>query len=143
MRGSSALLAAADTAIQCRRTRDGMTASVVKQKNSSDGQRMHFALEAELDSAVLAESAASQSIDADGFRPTVLMERVSKFLETATEDVSLRTIRGRDGVTGKSEYIAVAVERLADEGFVAKTAGPRGALYRSLAPFREGDYATE
>jgi AAA domain len=136
MRGSSALLAAADTAIQCKRTRDGMTATIVKQKNAADGQCLHFTLEPEGDSAVLVETSAP-SANGDGFRPTVLMERGSRYLES-NANASLRSIR--TGVGGKVDYIDLAIQRLIDEGFVETSTGPRGATWhRSLAPFREAE----
>ena len=137
MRGSSALLAAADTAIQCKRTRAGMDATIVKQKNSADGQRLHFAIESELDSAVLVESAGGPSVSGDGFRPTVLMTRVSHYLESNT-DASLRSIR--TAVGGKVDYVDLAIQRLIDEGHVDTSTGPRGAtLHRSIAPFEESE----
>jgi AAA domain len=133
MRGSSALLAAVDTAIQCKRTRAGMTATILKQKNGPDGQRMHFGIEPEGDSAVLVE-AFGPCATGDGFRPTLLMGRVSRYLES-NADASLRSIR--TAVGGKVDYIDLAVQRLIDEGLVETSTGPRGAtLHRSLALFQ-------
>ena len=137
MRGSNALLAAVDTAVECRRTHGGITATVIKQKNAPDGERLHFTLDPELDSAVLVESSVDLSAGADGFRPTVLMTRVSRFLE-GNADASIRAIRAAK--LGRAEYVDIAVGRLVAEGFVSTTPGPRGAtLHRSLAPFQEGD----
>ena len=62
----------------------------------------------------------------DGFRPTVLMGRVSAFLEKQTEPVSLRTIENA-GLGKSREWIRKAVEALAAEGYVTETPGPRRA----------------
>lgn len=72
----------------------------------------------------------------DEFRPTGYMERVSRQLETAPDPLSIRAIR--KVVSGKTQYVAAALERLIDEGFVAVETGPRNAvLHRSIKPFRE------
>lgn len=133
MRGSSAILGAVDTAIECSRTRAGVLAVVTKQKNGADGQRLHFDLEAEGNSCVLVESAPSA--EADAFRPTVLMERVSRHLEASPAAASLRAIRA--AVPGRAEYIAVALDRLVAEGHAVAEDGARGAtLHRLVNPFR-------
>lgn len=133
-RGSIVLLTAADTAIECRRTRTGITTVVEKQKNGPDGQRMHFGIETVGDGAVLVESALSSS--EDGFRPTLLMERVSRYLE-GTNDANLRAVRG--AIQSNAGYVDKAVRCLVDEGFVTTTTGPRGAVLHSIVtPFRDG-----
>jgi hypothetical protein len=138
-RGSIVLLTAADTAVECRRTRSGITAVVEKQKNGPDGQRLHFSLDPQGDSAVLVGSALPGS--EDGFRPTVLMERVSRYLEGSAE-ANLRAVRG--AIQSNAGYVDKAVRCLIDEGFVTTSTGPRGAiLHRSVTPFRDdnGDAA--
>jgi hypothetical protein len=135
MRGGNVLLAAADTTVECKRTREGVSAVITKQRNGSDGQRMHFRLDPEGDSVVLVESESGTAVDA--FRPTGLMERVSRYLET-TSEATLRTIR--TAVAGKAEYVDLATKCLADEGFVTTKASSRGAtLHTSVKPYREGN----
>lgn len=74
--------------------------------------------------------------ESDIWRPTFLMERVSRLLELATEPLSQRVLEA--GVTGKAANVRAAARVLVDEGYVSKEAGPRGAsLYRSVSPFRE------
>ena len=69
------------------------------------------------------------------FRPTVIMERVSKTLEGAPAPLSARAVRGQ--TTGKVETVAIALELLVAEGYVAAEAAGRGAvMHRSLRPFR-------
>jgi AAA domain len=135
MRGSNVLLAAADTTVECKRTREGMTAIVTKQRNGADGQRIHFRLDPEGDCVVLVESESGTVVDA--FRPTVLMERVSRYLET-TSDAGLRSIRM--AVPGKHEYVDLALKCLVDEEFVTTKSGPRGAsLHTSIKAFRDAE----
>jgi hypothetical protein len=135
MRGSNVLLAAADTTVECRRTREGATAIVSKQRNGPEGQRMHFRLDPEGDSVVLVESECGTAVDA--FRPTVLMERVSRYLE-ATSDANLRSVR--TAISSKSEFVDLALRCLVDEGFVTTKSGARGAtLHTSVSPFREAN----
>ena len=65
------------------------------------------------------------------FRPTVLMERVSKYLEAAPMPVTQRNVER--GVTGKGTGIRIALECLAEEGYV--TLDRTG--YHSIKPYRE------
>ena len=133
MRGSNVLLAAADTTVECKRTREGATAIVTKQRNGPDGQRMHFKLDPEGDSVVLV--ASDVGTVADAFRPTVLMERVSRYLEV-TSDANLRSVR--TAISSKSEFVDLAIRCLVDEGFVTTKSGQRGAiLHTSVTPFRD------
>lgn len=60
------------------------------------------------------------------FRPTTLMERVSRFVEVNPES-SGRTIRDR--VTGKERSVLDALALLVEEGHLAVTDGVRGKLH--------------
>ena len=74
--------------------------------------------------------------DGETFRPTLLMERVSRFLETQAEAVSVNTIVRE--VRGKREWVLAAVERLIEEGYAKSSDGPRGSrLIESLLPYRQ------
>lgn len=73
------------------------------------------------------------------FRPTVLMERVSRWLEVHPHS-SQRAIR--DEVEGRAQHIATALDVLLEEGFVRVVAGARGAQNHVVDnPFRESDDA--
>ena len=73
--------------------------------------------------------------DDDEFRPTVLMERVSRHLEGQGAPVSQRTVK--QDVEGKDRHLAEAIRILIDEGFVTPTNGPRGAkLLTPKRPYR-------
>lgn len=62
----------------------------------------------------------------DTFRPTVLMQRVSAFLQEQTEPVSLTTVE--NNVQGKSrDWIRKAVQALIDDGYISESRGSRGA----------------
>jgi hypothetical protein len=80
---------------------------------------------------------ADQSRDEQGeFRPTGLMERVSRYLELRSQPQSLKSVETE--VTGKAQYVRVAVERLLAEGYAVESEGPRGArLVQTLRVFRE------
>jgi hypothetical protein len=70
------------------------------------------------------------------FRPTALMERVSRYLEGMIEPVSGRVVT--DNVSGKAPVIRTALDVLVDEEFVARSPGPRGAyMHTSLNGYRQ------
>jgi hypothetical protein len=70
-----------------------------------------------------------------GWRPTRLMEQISKFLETQDGPASVRLIN--KGVHGRAEYKTEALEALVADGFASRSPGPRGAnLHLSVRPFR-------
>lgn len=94
---------------------------------TSDGERCSWRLEAD------------RSRDEEGaFRPTGLMERVSRYLELHAEPQSLNAIEA--DVTGRAKYVRVAVERLVAEGYALESEGPRGArLVQTVRAFREDD----
>ena len=70
------------------------------------------------------------------FRPTGLMEKVSKRLERSQEPLSQKDATidlGR-----KAEHARTALGLLIKEGYVTKETGPRGAhLHKSLRPYRQ------
>lgn len=79
---------------------------------------------------------AVETDDEHPFRPTVLMEKVSRYLEGQLEAVRIGDVK--DTITGKAEYVVEAVRILVDEGFVSESIGARGSrLLESISPFRE------
>jgi hypothetical protein len=81
---------------------------------------------------------AARAESAGTFRPTVLMERVSEYLEGAIEGASQRNIR--TDVTGKADYIKAAIECLLADGYIA--IAPRqgrggGSVYVSVRAYRK------
>lgn len=70
------------------------------------------------------------------FRPTVYMERVSRWLESNPGASRRET---KVGVVGKSEHVATATDVLIDEGWIIAIPGLRGASNLSVVrPFRDG-----
>jgi NrS-1 polymerase HBD domain len=80
------------------------------------------------------------SVGEDGeFRPTHLMEKVSRYLELrAPEPCSRRQIE--EDVTGKRDALRAAIDQLVAEGFAVEFPGERGArLVKSEKAYRETD----
>lgn len=77
-----------------------------------------------------------RSHDGAEFRPTVLMERVSRKVEPEFEVVSKNWIE--ENVTGNRDAVRLAIDVLVEEGFLEESRGSRGArLFRSARPYRE------
>lgn len=69
------------------------------------------------------------------FRPTVLMEKISRFIEE-NDQCTFRAIKER--VTAKDNLLRTAIGLLVTEGFVSRIDGPRGSkLHHSIALYRE------
>jgi hypothetical protein len=80
-------------------------------------------------------AATAESPDAT-WKPTALMEKVSRYLELQSDAVSRSQI-SRD-VTGKREYVLSAIDHLIADGHAAETDGPRKArLVVSLTSYRD------
>ena len=80
---------------------------------------------------------AGEAAKALPFEPTRLMEKVSNHLAVQTEAVSKTRIA--DAVTGRREYVLLAVDRLIARGHATVETGDRGAqLVRFATPFQEG-----
>lgn len=70
------------------------------------------------------------------FRPTGLMQKVSRYLETCPEGASGRDVATAIG--GKAEYVRTALATLVDEGFVATAEGAkRAVIHRFVRAYRE------
>lgn len=71
------------------------------------------------------------------FRPTHLMEQVSRFVE----DSDLCTGRNiTDHIRGKTTHVRAAIDRLIEEGYISPIAGPnRSTLHHSVAVYRESE----
>lgn len=70
------------------------------------------------------------------FRPTHLMEKVSRFLQLIPDGATGRAIRKE--VSGNVKAVLTATERLAEEGYISCQSGPRNAvIYRHVRPYTE------
>ena len=67
---------------------------------------------------------------ADTFRPTALMEKVSRALEAVQEPLSFRGVDER--VPGKQQHKVQALDVLVAEGYVERTPGARNAKLHTL-----------
>ena len=74
------------------------------------------------------------------FRPTRLMEKVSRYVAAhGTEERPSRNAV-EEAVTGKRDYVRQAIDLLVAEGFLEEQEGPRGARQlRSVKPYAEPD----
>lgn len=71
------------------------------------------------------------------FRPTALMERISRYIE-ANDQCTFTDIK--DAVSGKDKWLRDAITLLVHEGFVARIDGARRAkLHHSIAQYRENE----
>jgi hypothetical protein len=72
------------------------------------------------------------------FRPTNLMEKVSRYLEHSDKPRSRKAIE--ENVRGKAEYVRTAIAALIDDGYAIDFTGDHGAkLVKLETPFREHD----
>jgi len=80
-----------------------------------------------------------QSHTEDGrFRPTVLMQKVSIYLELHGGPASTNEIK--KSVTGKDKAVDTALQTLVEDVYVKQEQGPRRAvLYTSIRPYREDE----
>jgi hypothetical protein len=103
----------------------GTTAAIVDVTSTADRIELYFHL------------TDAQEAEAKGerFRPTVLMERVSRYLEEHPGASGRNII---DDVPGKTGALREAVAALIDERHVEVENGPRGALWHHVVnPYRE------
>jgi AAA domain len=82
-----------------------------------------------------------QPSDADGWRPTALMEKVSRYLESITtssegrDELPRSTVESE--VKGRAEFVRRAMDELIATGYAAERPGAKRArLIRSIRPFR-------
>ena len=109
------------------------------REHASGGKRIaELHLISEPDGSVLAELRAPEATGPAGtFRPTVLMERVSRHLEDNPDGSSVRDVQG--AVQGKTDAKRQALECLVTDGYAERIPGARGShLHTSLKPYREG-----
>jgi hypothetical protein len=72
------------------------------------------------------------------FRPTTIMETVSRFVEGNAAS-TVRQIR--EAVTGNNRAVGVALDLLVAEGFIQLQVDGRKRLHTSIQPFREAENA--
>lgn len=83
--------------------------------------------------------AGTASTNEGGFRPTTLMEKVSRYLERQTEPIFRSKIAKPDAVSGKREWVLVAVDCLVTEEYANAKTDLSGTLISHIRPFRVPD----
>jgi AAA domain len=84
---------------------------------------------------------AEHSDDQHPFRPTHLMEKVSLYVGAQLAEPPSRN-RVEENVTGKRDFVRLAIDTLLAEGYLAEEDGLRNArLLRFVKPYREADDA--
>lgn len=115
-----------------RRADRTQLAATIRMDSTISGVVTFTVLSAEEGATV---ATAARAARADSFRPTGLMERISKFLEVGGAE-STNAVRKAMG--GKAVHVDQALQLLVDEGFVARHDGPRGAvMHKAIAEYRE------
>ena len=103
--------------------RRGQVVAEVTVTPEDDGQRLTVTVE------------APDAGDGAAFRPTHLMEKVSRHLEEAGEPLTRNAIR--DEVPGNKPAVVKALAVLVNEGYVERTQAGQAHNHRSLKPYRE------
>ena len=125
----------ADVKVAPTKTADGHVRLICAKDRHGTHQRDHMVADVHirnLDGGVRLHLAAP----ATTFRPTVLMERVSRFLEE-TPTSSLRGVHR--GVTGKNETLTLALNSLLAEGYVRCDTVAVAQQWSSVELFRAPD----
>ncbi len=109
------------------------------REHASGGKHIaELHLTSEADGSVFAELRTPDGTASAGtFRPTVLMERVSRHLEDHPDGQTQRQVL--DAVTGKRDAKRTALDVLVSESHVDLDTAQRSHTYRSLTPYRESD----
>jgi len=112
--------------------------TVAKDRHGTYAQGTKVAelvIDATVESTIFAELRPVEATDADQpFRPTVLMERISRYVEI-NPGLSARAVVA--GVTGNAQAKRLALELLVSEGYIAQERSGQTLLNHSVKPFRE------
>lgn len=110
----------------------------VRQHEGQEHAIATFVLSSGEDGTLEASLLPPDQAGEDGeFRPTALMEKVSKVLEDAEGPRSQRQVRSL--TTGKTQFVTQALERLVTEGYVERKQGRGKSLsYSLIKPFQAG-----
>ena len=104
------------------------------------GKLCDFKLESDPETHSISwEFVAPAEVDEDHpWRPWVLMEKVSRYVEMRSDPVPMSAIK--ENVTGKTKYVVEAVNHLVEDGYMDESVGDRNArLFVSITACREGD----
>ena len=91
--------------------------------------------------SVRLEPPESSTTDHGKFRPTRLMERISRFLEAEDEPASRNAVRR--AVPNKAESVDAALQMLVDENYVERRLHGQAQKHSSIHPYRQEDDPNE
>lgn len=136
VRGSTALEGAVDTAYKVEGDTNAIKMSRSKRKEGPREDDLALRLQPHHNSVTIATRAAGEPTDSESFRPTVLMERVSRFLEI-TPNSSGTAIE--KGVQGNAQAKRQAIQILIAEGYIVATREGQATRHTSARPYRKAD----
>ena len=141
-KGVSGEVDRADLTLYCVPTKAGMVIRAEKVRSVRAQVRRGDEWSFGRDDQTITRHASSGDRDDDdaGFRPTGLMEKVSRYVE-ANPDATTNTIRS--GVAGKDGWKLAALNLLISEGFIERRQRAQSKLHRSVRPYRESDDLAE
>jgi hypothetical protein len=133
-RGSGSLRGAADlmVAVERKPASDYVQLKNTKSKEAAEWAPIRLAAREVGDSLVLEHDTDAAGPD-DTFRPTTLMERVSRAIE-ATPGLTKNAIRG--AVTGKGKTVDLATDILFSEDYITRKRQGQAYLHYSAKPYR-------
>lgn len=111
----------------------------IRQHTSTTNVIAEVVLRSSLDDGSITTSIeAPQGCSTGPFRPTFVMEQMSKALEASPDGLGTLTLRSV--VKCKTDTKALAIELLVNEGFFYVKPGPKNSkVHTSLKPYREAD----
>lgn len=81
--------------------------------------------------------AAGTADEGEAWAPTVLMDRVSEWMEAHPGEHTLTEVRG--GVKGRAEWVDVAIDALVEHGYITRRVQGRGKYHAHLDRYHDGD----
>lgn len=122
------------------REKEGMVKLICGKDRHGNYRRGQVVAEVAVTPGVEANTIALEVVaplagDGANFRPTHLMERVSRHLEDTAAPLTRNAVR--DDVTGNNDAVIKALAVLVDEGYVERVKVGQAHHHRHLKPYRE------
>jgi hypothetical protein len=133
-RGSSALRGAMDQLLSLDGNHERLRLTCEKQKDDGEFDPIPLHLAPVADSLVVRDGAKAGAGASPAFRPTVLMERISRALED-TPGLTKRAIRGT--VAGNNDAKDLGLELLIADRYVRVEVEGQARKHHSIKPFRD------
>lgn len=133
-KGASAKQDRADLTLSCRPVPNGLAIRVGKVRSIRSGLRHGDEWVFIRDTQTIERSASEPTAADDDFKPTVLMARVSKFVE-ANPGASQNAVKA--GVKGRDKYVERSLRLLVEEGYVDRRTKGQTSRHYSIRPFQD------